>query len=327
MPPPGVEYVYRIDALSTLRQRLHDGGFRARRFADVATFARSSWRHVQTREALTRLAPGHAVLQMSWWKTIDAAIEAALEYPDQVPHPIQRVRADLPFFAAFERAQDEWLPQAWLFTGTEAVVAPHTNPHLSETTLSHAHFEILSPRGTWECFDQATCFERSADGHAFDLALPPLYPAGFPFHLRVHAFDADGEPWLMVRNRASAIMSLPLHAPAAYRDLAAALAQRVPDLPKRRIALTFERAEDTRIAEVERPAHRWRDRLRGRPAPAWSASMLDHEAAADVLRAAGVRELESGDHRFAYDPAVLVAAGFTVSPDAAQMSGLARKAS
>ncbi len=308
-----VEYVYRIDALTTLRQRLRDGVFRARRIHDVAAYLNGPWAHHQTRDALSHVAPGRVVLQMSWWKTIEAAVAESLKYSGQQPLPIQRVPATLPFFASFDRGDDEWLPDAWLYWGDEPSNQALDNPHRSASCVANTHFEILSPRGTWQPFDDADCFESARTPGAFDITLPPIHPTGFPIRLRVSEFlSATQERWLLIRNRASEIMPLPLYAPAAYRHLAAVLAQRVPALPHLRLALTFELHDSVRVAEIHRAPHRWRDRIRRRPAPDWDAQLLEGGEAAELLRHAGVAGLMTADRRFHYDRPALAAAGFAL---------------
>lgn len=151
-----MEYLYRFDSLVSLRkQRVSDPVFRARRYLPGG----GNVIHDQAEDANVGIPEGQGVYCMSFWKNLEIALK---QYGmGHVGWIIQRVRADHPVFARFERGIDQYLVEkAWYFWARLEIDS--AKPTWSSVGIPHSDIEILKMDRTWCPMEELVTLSRLA---------------------------------------------------------------------------------------------------------------------------------------------------------------------
>lgn len=150
-------YLYRFDNLAALRKQARDPWLRARRIRQQP----ASFPHDQLGEALQRCPRDAGVYRLSMWRSLQFALPdlngqyLRAQGPGMAvndPLILQRIRGDHPFFATYQRGEDQYLRgQAWLYWNT----APsQVDQDWSSDGISHRDIEVYHPHGYWVPFQE-----------------------------------------------------------------------------------------------------------------------------------------------------------------------------
>lgn len=193
-----MDYLYRYDRLDQLRTQAPDPVLRARRVTQV----QGAWDHHQVLAALAKLAPTEGVYRFCFWKNWDAANRQLLRASFYSSPPVlQRVRADHPALATFDRDDDEYVrSDAWIFWRTDRVEP--TRPDWSPEGIPHEDMEVLTPARRWERLSTSSLMREASLDHWRCLPLPgngSLTPV-FGRTL-VRRVDGHNAVWVLLRQR------------------------------------------------------------------------------------------------------------------------------
>lgn len=192
-----MDYLYRFDMLQRLREQSDDPHLRARRVTKVT----GQFDHHQVVGELVRLREGDGIYRFCFWKNWEAAVKHMhVCSAGGSPWVLQRIRANHPVFAKFERGDDEYLKDdAWIFWHTSRVDS--ARPDWSPEGISHDDIEVLTPEGQWERLSTSSLM-RDASFDGWRLIATPGSPHPTPVLTRALVRSDAGKPseiWVLIR--------------------------------------------------------------------------------------------------------------------------------
>lgn len=149
-----MHFIYRYDPIATLREvlpSLPDQAMRPKR-----TVPNAAVPHASLVRALRGIKQDQAVFQISFWKTLDAALKRLPSGERAVADPVvlQRIPTSHPILCQLCRTDDDYMREcAWLFwhVGEPLVGHPNTSP----LGIPHGDIEVALPSGEWCPFQSA----------------------------------------------------------------------------------------------------------------------------------------------------------------------------
>lgn len=247
-------YVYRFDFLTEVVRQVTDGAsrLRPRPITEAPTF----FPHEQTTQALLSRPADHTVAQLSFWRSVDAALARLPCSEAGRPHCLQRVPVRTPGLQLLRAGADEYLSQALLLWNTIAN-EDYDGPSLG---VGHTQIDVADPSGRWIPLVTAPWYGPPFIGGISVCADDPRTRV----HVELHRpLGQRREQWVVARQACGRGAGL-LFRTHLHRQLQAAARdylQLYPHTPLRWF-LTYESVERVEIAEISCDSRSLIQRLR-----------------------------------------------------------------